>query len=69
MRITKLKTYGTTTELMSPTALEETSQTVAAIHQPYCCTRELKMTDHGNRSFTKEQEDLMACLLISFGLV
>ena len=68
-RITTLTEHGATAESAFPKVAKETGRTVAAVRRAYYRAGGLVTKHHGNWALTKEQEELMTCLLIVFSLV
>ena len=68
-RITTLTNHGATAESAFPKVAKETGRTVSAVRWAYYCAVGLETKYHGNWALTKEQEELMTCLLIVFSLV
>ena len=68
-RITTLTERGATAESVFPKLAKETGRTVAAVRRAYYRAGGSERKHHGNRALTKEQEELMTCMLIVFSLV
>ena len=68
-RITTLTKRGATAELAFPKVAKETGHTIAAVQHAYYHAGRLVTKHHGNWVLTKEQEELMTCLLIVLSLV